>query len=257
MHGVEETSGALVISGGDPAKILETAEAALDDISSLVGSLVEAVDDDAVGFGNNGLCAPLDDVGTELLTIISLVADQRPHRRRERQDIGRSGNVGLLARAQMKDDWPAERIAQRMDLGRPPTARAADRLIVLPPLSVRGTTMSLDRGGIERQRDRCFAELGQSLEDRLPSSSLGPAIEAIVDRRVRPVLIRTIAPTRARLQNMDDAADDTPVVGALRTRQPSWQMSLDTRPLPVVQPKQTRTHSHAPCLLEGGSCSLN
>ena len=47
--------------------------------------------------------------------------------------IARGGNVGILPRGQVKDDRPAERIAQPMDLGRAPAARAADGLILLPP----------------------------------------------------------------------------------------------------------------------------
>ena len=103
--------------------------------------------------------------------------------------------------------------------------------------------MSLDRSGVQRQGDGVFARLRQGLEDRAPSAFLGPAVEAIVDRRVRAVLARAIAPPPSRLQHMDDAADDPPVVVPLRTRQARWQMRSDTSPLLVVQPKQTRTHS--------------
>jgi hypothetical protein len=134
MNGGQEIAGELVVSSGDPAKILETAEAALDDVSSLVGPLVEGVDDDAVGFvGNNRLCVALDDLGAQVVAVVALVGDERAHGWGERQNIGRGGNVGVLARGQMKNDWPAERIAQRMDLGRAAAARTADGLSVLPP----------------------------------------------------------------------------------------------------------------------------
>lgn len=118
-----------------------------------------------------------------------------------------------------------------------------------PPFSARGTAMSFDRGGVQRQRNGVFAELRQGFKDRTPSIFLGPAIEAIVDRRIGAILLRTIAPTPTRLQHMDDAADDAPVVVAHRARQSTRQMRLDTRPLPVAQPKQTLTHSLAPALL--------
>jgi len=134
MNGGEEVSGELVISGSDATKVLEAAEASLDDVSSLVGPLVEAMNDDTVGFvGNNRPCAALDEFGAQPVAVIAFVADEGAHGRRERQDVGRRGNVGLLARGQVNDDWPAQRIAQGMDFGRAPTARAADRLIVLPP----------------------------------------------------------------------------------------------------------------------------
>ena len=113
--------------------------------------------------------------------------------------------------------------------------------------------MSLDRGGVERQGDGFLAQFRQGLEDRTPSSPLGPAIEAIVDRGVRAVFIRAIAPTRPRLQHMNDAADDAPIVLALRPRQSCRQVRLDARPLPSVQPKQTLTHSLAPKPLTGAS----
>ena len=106
--------------------------------------------------------------------------------------------------------------------------------------------MSFDRGRVERQRDGIFAELGQRFKDCAPSSALGPAIEAIVDGRVRAVFTRTIAPSRTRLQHVNDAADYAPIVVPLRPRQSSRQMRFDTRPLPIIQPEQTLTHSLAP-----------
>ena len=111
--------------------------------------------------------------------------------------------------------------------------------------------MSLDRSRVERQRDGSFAELRQRLEDGSPSVALGPAIEAIVDRRVRAVFSRAITPTRAGLQHMNDTADDPPIVVALGSWQSLRQTGFDTSPLPVAQPKQTFTHSLAPELLLG------
>jgi hypothetical protein len=106
--------------------------------------------------------------------------------------------------------------------------------------------MSFDRGRVERQHDAVFARLGQRLEDCAPSFTLGPAIEAVVDRRVRTVFARTITPSRTRLQHVNDAADDAPIVVPIRPRQSRRQMRFNTGPLPVIQPKQTRTHSLAP-----------
>ncbi len=105
--------------------------------------------------------------------------------------------------------------------------------------------MSLDRSRIERQRDGICAELRQGLKDRTPSSALGPAVEAIVDGRVGAVLPRAIAPSRSRLQHMNDAADDASIIPALRPRQAGRQMRLQTGPLPIIQPKQSVTHSLA------------
>ena len=134
MNVSQEVSGELVIASGNAAKILEAAKAALDGVAALVGPLVEGMDDNAIGFvGNDRRCAVFDDLGAQPVAVVALVGEKLRHQWRERQDIGRRGNVGILARGQVKDDWPAERIAQPVDLGRAPTARAADGLILLPP----------------------------------------------------------------------------------------------------------------------------
>ena len=106
--------------------------------------------------------------------------------------------------------------------------------------------MSFDRGRVERQRDGIFAGLGQRFKDCAPSPALSPTVEAIVDGRVRAIFTRAITPSRTRLQHVNDPADDAPVVVPIRPRQSRWQMRFDTSPLPVIQPKQTRTHSLAP-----------
>lgn len=134
MNGSQEVSGELVVASCDAAKILEAAKAALDGVAALVGSLVERMDDNSIGFvGNDRRCAVFDDLGAQPVAVVALVGEKLRHQWRERQDIGCRGNVGILARGQVKDDRPAERIAQPVDLGRAPTARAADGLILLPP----------------------------------------------------------------------------------------------------------------------------
>ena len=106
--------------------------------------------------------------------------------------------------------------------------------------------MSFDRGRVERQRDGIFAGLSQRFKDCAPSPAFGPAVEAIVDGRVRAVFRGAVAPPRTRLQHMNDPANDASVVVSIRPRQPRRQMRLDTRPLPVIKPKQTYAHSLAP-----------
>jgi hypothetical protein len=134
MNSGQEISGELVVSGGYPPKVLEPAETALDDISAFVGPFVEPVSDDTVGFiGDYGLGAVTDDFGAKVVTVVAFVGDERAHRWCECQNIRRRSDVGILTWGQMKDDRPAERIAQRMDFCRATSARAADGLIVLPP----------------------------------------------------------------------------------------------------------------------------
>jgi hypothetical protein len=134
MNSSQEIAGELVVSGGDAAEVLEPAKAALDDVSAFIGTLVEGMDDDAVGFvGDNGLGAAAYDFAAKVVAVIPFVAEERAHGRRERQNIWRRRDIGILALCQMQDDRPAERIAQRMDFCRAAASRAADGLIVLPP----------------------------------------------------------------------------------------------------------------------------
>lgn len=134
MNSGQEIASELVVSGRDAPEVLEPAETALDDISAFVGPSIEAMDDDTVGFiGDYGLGTATGDFGAKLVAIIAFVGEERAHGWGERQNIGRSSDIGILARGQMQDDRPAERIAQRMDFCRATTARSADRLIMLPP----------------------------------------------------------------------------------------------------------------------------
>lgn len=112
MNGGQEIPSELAVSGGDSTEVLEATEAAFDDISAPIGSLVETMDDDTVGFvGNYGLGTAVDDLGTKAVAVVAFVGDERAHAGRACQDIGRRGNVGILAGGQMKDNRPAERIA--------------------------------------------------------------------------------------------------------------------------------------------------
>jgi len=134
MNGSQEIAGEFVVSGGDAAEVLEPAKAAFDDVSTFVNALVEAMDDDAVGFvGDDGLGAAANDFAAKVVAVIAFVGEERAHGRRERQNIGRCRDIGILAWRQVQDDRPAERIAQRMDFCRAAAARPADCLVVLPP----------------------------------------------------------------------------------------------------------------------------
>lgn len=134
MNSSREIPGELVVSGSYPTEVLEPAEAAFDDISAFVGTLVEAMEDDPIGFiGNDGLGAATSDFAAKAVAVIPFVGKERAHGRCERQNIGRRRDVGILAWGQMQDYRTAKRIAQRMDFCRAASARAADCLIVLPP----------------------------------------------------------------------------------------------------------------------------
>ena len=101
-------------------------------LAEIVRRMINLADNDIRSIAKN-LLSRGRRVDARAGAVIALVGEKLRHQWRERQDIGRRGNVGILARGQVKDDWPAERIAQPVDLGRAPTARAADGLILLPP----------------------------------------------------------------------------------------------------------------------------
>jgi hypothetical protein len=134
MNSGQEIPSQLIVSGGYAPEILEPAEAALDDISAFVGTFAEAMGYDTVGsVGDHRFGATTDDFGAKAIAVIAFVADERAHGWSERQNIGRSSDIGILSGRQMKDDGSTERVAQRMDFCRATTARAADGLIMLPP----------------------------------------------------------------------------------------------------------------------------
>ena len=116
-----------------------------------------------------------------------------------------------------------------------------------PPFSAARRAMRFDRGGVDGQNHAVLAAAGERFKDRLPMSALGPAIEPIVDRRVRTKVGRAIAPARAALKHVNDTADNASIVIARRASLVRWQMRLNLSPLFVVQPKQTFAHRSPPC----------
>jgi hypothetical protein len=77
MNGCQEISGELVVPRGNSAKVLEAAEAALDDVAAFVGALAEGMDDDAIGFiGDHRCCTALDDLGAQAVAVVALVGEE-------------------------------------------------------------------------------------------------------------------------------------------------------------------------------------
>ena len=115
-----------------------------------------------------------------------------------------------------------------------------------PPFSAARRAMRFDRGGVDGQSHAVLAAAGERFKDRLPMSALGPAIEAIVDRRVRTIVGRAIAPACAALKHMNDAADNASIIIARRAGLVRWQMRPYLSPLLVGQPEQSFTHRSPP-----------
>lgn len=96
--------------------------------------------------------------------------------------------------------------------------------------------MGLDVGRVDRSRSIHAPRAGQGINDMGQNSLTAPAIEVIIDRRVRPVDLRAIAPARTTTQHMDDAADHPAIIGPMRPALPPRKQRLDPPPLPIAQP---------------------
>ena len=72
--------------------------------------------------------------------------------------------------------------------------------------------MSLDRRTVDQQLGRWLTRGGQSVEDIRPDALLGPAHKAIVERLARTIDGWSIDPAAARLEHVNDAADDAAIV---------------------------------------------
>src|SRR5580658_7110301 len=80
------------------------------------------------------------------------------------------------------------------------------------------------------------------LEDALPDTTLRPAIVTVVDRCRRPIDGRNVAPSTARLQDMQDARDHRAVVDARLTRLAARQVWAERLPGLIRQPEQALRH---------------
>ena len=167
-----------------------------------------------------------NDFGAKAVAIVGLVGNEGRHGRCEFQKGGRCGNIGVLSWSEMKCARSAIRVTQRVDFRGPPTARAADRLFMLPPFP--------------QLAERCALIEVESMDKFTPSwpprasaskivCALSPAIETIVDRRVRAIVGWAIAPASAALKHVNDTADDASIVVARRAGLARWQMRLWTQ----------------------------
>ena len=115
-----------------------------------------------------------------------------------------------------------------------------------PPFSAARRAVRLNRGGVDGQSHAVLTAAGERFKDRPPMSAPGPAIKAIVDRRVRTIVGRTIAPACAALEHVNDTADDASIVIALRSGLVRWQMRFYLSPLLVIEPEQSFAHRSPP-----------
>src|SRR6185437_13922042 len=122
-----------------------------------------------------------------------------------------------------------------------------------PPFSAARRAMRFDRGGVDGQSHAVLAAAGERFKDCPPMPALGPAIEPIVDRRVRTIVGRAITPACAALKHVNDTADDASIVIARWACLVRWQMRLYLSPLLVVEPEQSLAHRTPPCRINFGA----
>src|SRR5688572_8128946 len=103
-----------------------------------------------------------------------------------------------------------------------------------------------------RAVDRCRADhtacAGQRFEYPQPDPLAAPAIEPVIDRRVRTVLDWAVAPAPTRVQHVHNAADHTTVVHPMRAAPAAWQQRLDASKIRLAEPVQLRHPSPHPSL---------
>jgi len=87
---------------------------------------------------------------------------------------------------------------------------------------------------------------GKLSEKVFPDAAPCPAREAVIDRGMRAILGRAIAPAAASLQNVNDAADHAAIVLTLDATHVRWQVGFNSLPLLIAQPKQIGAHDPDP-----------
>jgi len=103
VDGCQEVSGKFVVTSCEPPEVLEAAEASLDDVAPFIGALVEAVEGHPVGFvWNDRLGTTTDDFGAKAVAVVTFVANEGGHWRREFQKGRSCSNICALAWSEMK-----------------------------------------------------------------------------------------------------------------------------------------------------------
>ncbi len=125
---------------------------------------------------------------------------------------------------------------------RPASARSPG---FLPPFSARSGAMRFDMRTVEAKLVGDGNRCRDLLEHLAPDAACGPSVVAIVNGRWRAIGLRTIAPAAPCLQNMDDAADHTPVIDAGFARLAMWKMRLNRTPSLIRKPEKM-CHLHLP-----------
>lgn len=126
--------GELVVARGDAAEVFQSIEHPLDEITLLVGfEINRPLVSVCRGGGDDGSGSPEREVSAKLQRIIANVAEQTPFGGQRFDGVVGGGDVGNIAGRQVEAEQPPVAVGDRVDFGRPATARTADRLRLRPP----------------------------------------------------------------------------------------------------------------------------
>jgi hypothetical protein len=106
--------------------------------------------------------------------------------------------------------------------------------------------MRFDMRAVEGHSFRPLNRFGCRFKDALPNSLRTPAVEAIIDRLVRPIFWRTVDPSTSGLEHMHDSTQNAPIVLRLHATAVERNKWFNPRPLLVAEPKQVCPHQLAP-----------
>ena len=94
--------------------------------------------------------------------------------------------------------------------------------------------MRFDMRGVDHLRVRGSSVPSKRPEQVFPDATPRPAHKAIIDRRRRAILGRTIAPTTTAFQYLHNAADDAAIIGSSDTAYVRRQVRFDPLPLLIA-----------------------
>jgi hypothetical protein len=164
------------------------------------------------GIGRNDGCCPAQrQLDPQLLRVIAHVADQTSVGRQFGWQLVACGDISDVARCEGKTKQPPLTVSDAMDLCRSATAGAADGLLACAALSAGGGALNLDRGAVDGSRVIGHGR-HECAEDRLPAPAVAPTVETIVDRRAGAIDRRTILPAATAAQDMNNPANDPPII---------------------------------------------
>lgn len=133
MKGSKKIGGMLVEPGRDSSPVLNPAEEALDDIAIAVDPLGEVwVGRRAGPRRYDGLCAAIPQQGSELATVIALVAEKRLDASRPDNQSGRWLDIVDMTAGHEHAQGTTEAVDQGVDLCRASTARMTYGLVNSP-----------------------------------------------------------------------------------------------------------------------------